>query len=201
MPWRVPSQVVRGEAIPDPAHSSPSAIVRVHSQRIVRTLVERREEFRADPARLHGYIDQELQQIFDREYSARLVLAQHGRGASQAEIDTFASALIDHLLQRYADALLEVDPRFEVKVRNETPLRDGALMRVATEIEREGGPPVRVDYLFRDTREGWRVFDVIVEGISYVQTYRTQFAEQLRGKSLAQVTAELQRGEINVAIE
>lgn len=181
--------------------SSPSAIVSSRSDRILQTLVQRREEFRGDPASLHAYVDSELDAIFDREYSARLVLAQHGRGASQADIDAFASALTGNLLRRYGDALLEVDPKMDVRIKGETPLRDGAIMRVATEIERQGGAPVPIDYLFRDTDQGWKVFDVIVEGVSYVQTYRTQFAEQLRGKSLAQVTAELEQGRIDVGTD
>ena len=85
-----------------------------------------------------------------------------------------------------------------MRIKGETPLREGAIVRVATEIDRPGGAPVLIDYLFRDTDAGWKVFDVIVEGISYVQTYRTQFAELLRRKSLAQVTAELRDGTIDV---
>ena len=179
------------------AHAdSPSALVQAHSDRILKTLVQRRQEFARDPAALHAYVDGALRTLFDREYSARLVLAQHGRGASPEAVNAFAEALTDNLLRRYGDALLEVDPKIDVRVKGETPLREGAIVRVATEIDRQGGAPVPVDYLFRDTEQGWKVFDVIVEGVSYVQTYRTQFGEQLRGKSLAEVTAELEQGRL-----
>jgi len=183
------------------AAESPAALVKDRSQAIIRSLVERRDEFAARPASLHVFVRDQLDGIFDREYSARLVLAQHGRGASREEVDAFARALLDNLLRRYGDALLEVDPGLSVKVTGETPLRGGAIVRVATEIERRGGAPVPVHYLFRETPGGWKVFDVIVEGVSYVQTYRTQFAEQLRSKTLAQVTEELRQGRIDVAAE
>ena len=178
------------------AADSPSALVRAQSDRILKTLVQRREEFRADPSALHVYVDSALRDLFDREYSARLVLAQHSRGATADAVRRFADALTENLMRRYGDALLEVDPKINVRVKGETPLRGGAIVRVATEIERQGGAPVPVDYLFRDTEHGWKVFDVIVEGVSYVQTYRTQFGEQLRSRSLAQVTEELEQGRL-----
>jgi phospholipid transport system substrate-binding protein len=135
----------------------------------------------------------------DREYSARLVLARHARGATPEQIEAFASALTDNLLRRYGTALLDFDPDVDVRVKSETPLRDGKLVRVASEVLRKGGAPVPVDYLFRAVGDDdWKVFDVIVEGVSYVQTYRTQFDEQLRSQNLDQVTAKLRKGELQV---
>lgn len=183
------------------AADSPASLVKQRSQAIITTLVEKRAEFSADPVALHAFVREQLDGIFDHEYSARLVLAQHGRGASQEAVDAFAQALLGNLLRRYGDALLEVDPGLKVSVTGETPLRGGAIVRVATEIERQGGAPVPVHYLFRQTEAGWKVFDVIVEGVSYVQTYRTQFAEQLRNKTLAEVTEELRQGRIDVAAQ
>jgi phospholipid transport system substrate-binding protein len=45
---------------------------------------------------------------------------------------------------------------------------------------RTGAPPVMVDYAMRKTPEGWKIFDVAVEGISLLMVYRAEFAEQLR---------------------
>lgn len=176
----------------------PGAIVAERSNTLLATLVERRDQFRDDPAQLHEYVEGELREIFDREYSARLVLGIHGRGADAEAITAFAEALTDNLLRKYGQALLDVDPKVEVQVAGETPLRDGRIIRVASEIHRQGGAPVPVDYLFRETSQGWKVFDVVVEGVSYVQTYRNQFGEQLRSKSIAQVTRELAEGKIRV---
>jgi phospholipid transport system substrate-binding protein len=72
------------------------------------------------------------------------------------------------------------------------------MVRVASEIHRRGGAPVKVDYLFRGVGEQWLVFDVIVEGVSYVQTFRTQFDDRLRRQSLDEVIDGLNRGEIDV---
>lgn len=178
------------------AGGRPAEVVEARSSAVLKTLTARRDEFRADPSRLHAYVREELTTIFDREYSARLVLGRHSRGVAEDKISAFADALTENLLKRYGDALIDVDPGTDVKVKAETPLRDGKIVRVSSEILRRSGPPVPVDYLFRETANGWLAFDVLVEGVSYVQTYRSQFDELLRTESIDSVTAKLAAGAI-----
>jgi phospholipid transport system substrate-binding protein len=181
------------------ATASPGEIVKTRTHSVLSTLVEQRAAFQADKAKLNAFVKSELDQVMDREYSARLVLGRHGRAASQTQIDAFAAALTDNLLRKYGTAMLDFDPDVDVRVKSETPLQNGKLVRVASEVLRKGGSPVPVDYLFRPDASGeWKLFDVIVEGVSYVQTYRNQFDEQLRNQSLDQVIAKLQAGEIRV---
>lgn len=175
---------------------SPSELVQTRSGSVLKALSERREEFRGNPKALHDFVRGELQSIFDREYSARLVLGRHSRSIEAGKISAFADALTDNLLTRYGDALLDVDPGVEVRVKAETPLRDGKIVRVATEVLRRAGAPVPVDYMFKQTADGWLAFDVIVEGVSYVQTYRSQFDELLRTESIDALTVKLASGAI-----
>lgn len=176
---------------------SPRQIVATHSGLVLRTLVEQRARFRADSNALETFVKREFAKVFDREYSARLVLGRHGRGLSRPELVEFADALADNLIVRYGRALLEFDPHIDVKVVGETPVRDGRMVRVSTEVLRRGGPPVPVAYVFHEKDGSWRVFDVIVEGVSYVQTYRNQFEEMLREHSVAEVTRKLRQGEVD----
>jgi phospholipid transport system substrate-binding protein len=182
------------------AATTPGEIVKTRTDVLLKTLVEQRASFAADPNRLNEFVKTQLNAVMDREYSAQLVLGRHARGAKPEQITAFADALTDSLLRRYGTALLDLDPNVDVNVKSETPLRDGQLIRVASEILRKGGAAVPVDYMFRAGKDGeWKVFDVIVEGVSYVQTYRTQFDEQLRSQTLDQVTAKLRAGEISVS--
>ena len=176
----------------------PADLVVERTRAVLDAIATRREEFRADPAALRGFVKSQLNDVMDRPYAAQLVLARHARGASVQQIQDFAEALTDSLLRRYADALLDVDPGTEVKIAATTPLRDGQMMRVASRIVRRAGEPIQVDYMFRRKGEDWLVFDVIVEGISYVQTYRNQFDEQLRTRTLDEVIAGLHSGEIQL---
>ena len=177
---------------------APSQTVLANSSRIVATLEKRRAEFTKDRAALRQFVRSEFTSIFDRDYAARLVLGRHGRGASDADVRLFADALADGLMARYGSALLDFDTGLKVRVKSETPLRNGAIVKVSSEFLRAGGQSTPVDYLMRKTGANWQVFDVMVEGVSFVQTFRTQFDAPLSQKSIPQVAADLRAGKMQV---
>ena len=144
------------------AAQSAREMIADRSKVMLTALVERREEFRAHPDKMNAFIRAELAATFDNEYSARLVLGRHGRELSSEKVVAFADALSENLMRRYGKAMLEFDPDLDVRVLQETPLRGGKIVRVASEIQRSTGSPVPVDYMLRPVDGGWKVFDVIV---------------------------------------
>lgn len=179
-----------------PAAGSPSQLVLTNSTRILATLESRRAEFSQDRSALRQFIASEFDNIFDRDYSARLVLGVHGRGASDADVKVFADALADSLMQRYGSSLLDLNTKLKVRVKSETPIRGGAIVKVSSEYLRQGNEAVPVDYLMRKVGTQWKVFDVMVEGVSFVQTFRNQFDTPLKQKSIPQVAADIKAGRL-----
>ncbi len=171
-----------------------SKVVLDASSRILTTLQTRRTEFNQNPAALRSYIDSELNRTFDRDYAARLVLGANARGASDADVKLFADAMADNLMQRYGSALLTIQGKPTFRAKGETPLANNRGMRVATELVRSGSETTPVEYLMRQVNGQWKIFDVNIEGISYVQTFRTQFDAPLKQKGIKQVAAELRGG-------
>lgn len=176
--------------------ASPSQLVLGNSTRILATLESRRAEFTQNRAALRSFIASEFDNMFDRDYSARLVLGVHARGASDADVKVFADALADSLMQRYGSSLLDLNSKLKVRVKSETPLRGGAIVKVSSEYLRQGNEPVPVDYLMRKVGTQWKVFDVMVEGVSFVQTFRNQFDAPLKQKSIPQVAADIKAGKL-----
>ena len=175
--------------------ATPGKQVVDNGTRILTTLQQRRAEFQKSPAALKAFINSELSTSFDREYAARLVLGAHGRGASDADVKLFADAMTDNLMQRYGAALVTIEGKPRIKLKSETPLPGNLGVKVSTEVVREGGNPIPVDYLMRDNG-GWKIFDVMVEGVSYVQTFRSQFDAELQRKTIKQVATELRNGQL-----
>lgn len=58
-----------------------------------------------------------------------------------------------------------------------------------------------IDYAFHMTEEGWKAFDVTVEGISYVMTYRNQISPRVQKDGIEKVTADIQAGNITLDSE
>lgn len=166
------------------------------STRILTTLQQRRSEFSSNPASLRSYIDSELNRTFDRDYAARLVLGTHARGASDADIKLFADAMADSLMQRYGSTLLNIQGKPSFRLKGESPLPGNRGVRVSTELVRAGSEPTPVEYWMRNVNGQWKIFDVNIEGISYVQTFRNQFDTPLRQKGIKQVASELHSGSL-----
>ncbi|MFN7135920.1 MAG: phospholipid-binding protein MlaC [Thermomonas sp.] len=175
---------------PQAAAATPGQQIVATGNRVLAILQQRRAEFRKDPAALRAFVNGELRTSFDSLYAARLVLGVHGRGASDADVKLFADALVDNLMQRYGAALLDFEGNPRLRLKGETALPGGRGVKVSTELLRDNGAPVPVDYLVRNNG-GWKIFDVMIEGVSYVQTFRSQFDSPLQQKSIAQVAAEL----------
>jgi phospholipid transport system substrate-binding protein len=175
---------------------TPSQLVLNNSQRVLSTLEKRRAEFSKNRPALRQFISTEFNAMFDRDYAARQVLGRHGRGAAEADVKLFADALADNLMQRYGSSLLDFNTQLRVRVKSEIQLPRGLGVKVSSEFLRQGGEPIPVDYLMRKTGTQWKVFDVMVEGVSYVQTFRSQFDAELQRKTIKQVATELRNGQI-----
>jgi phospholipid transport system substrate-binding protein len=181
---------------PATTQQSPSQMVLDNSQRVLSTLERRRAEFTRDRGALRQFVSSVFSKMFDRDYAARQVLGRHARGADDADVKLFADALADNLMQRYGDSLLDFNTKLRVRVKSETALPRGLGVKVSSEMLRAGGEPVPVDYLMRQTGGTWKVFDVMVEGVSFVQTFRQQFDAELTHKSIRQVAADLRSGQL-----
>lgn len=188
-------------AAPAPAatQSAASGVVLDSANRILATLDSRRAEFKANPVALNQFIKSEFNRSFDADYAARLVLGVHGRGAPAGDVADFAAAMADSLTARYGSSLLDFNTRLSVKVKSEAPLPGGRGMRVTTQMLRAGKDPIPVDYLLRNVGGKWKVFDVMIEGISYVQAFKNQFDAPLSQKSIKQVAADLRAGKLQAS--
>ncbi|TBR10156.1 MAG: ABC transporter substrate-binding protein [Lysobacter sp.] len=174
----------------------PGKLVLDNSSRILATLETRRAEFTKNRGALKQFVAAEFTQMLDRQYSARLVLGMHSRGASQADINAFADALAENLMARYGSSLLDFNTRLTVRVKSETNVANGRATKVSTEMLRQGGDPIPVDYLMHQVNGQWKVFDVLVEGVSFVQTFRSQFDAPLKRAPIAKVAADLKAGRL-----
>jgi len=177
---------------------TPSQLVLENTQRILATLEQRRAEFQNDRAALEAFVTSEFEAMFDKDYAARQVLGRHGRGADDADIAYFADALTSSLLRRYGSSLLDFNTRLQVRIVSENALPRGLGVRVASELLRQGGEPIPMTFLMRQSGGEWKVFDVQVEGVSFVSTFRRQFDNELQNKSIRQVADELRGGRVQV---
>lgn len=157
----------------------------------------RQDELAADRQSLYALIDEILLPRFDRKFAAQLVLAKHWRSADKAQRDRFIDAFYQALLRRYADGLLE----FEQDRVTVLPFR-GDLSKprakVRSTVLLNDGSKVAVDYELVKRDSGWLLFNVVIEGVSYIRNYRTELDSEIRRSSLGAVIERLE-GEAGIS--
>lgn len=176
----------------------PVTIVEETTSSIFQTLDSHREEFAADPTALRAMVREDLLPLIDLEYSARLILGKESRGISETQLSAFSDAMSDVLINRYADGLLEFRSDQQVEVLPMKGSTSEKLTRVRTRIKLDNGGYAPVDYSFHKTADGWKAFDVMVEGISYVITFRNQIAPRVQAEGIEKVTADIRAGNLRV---
>jgi phospholipid transport system substrate-binding protein len=177
----------------------PVSLVISTSSSIFTNLEENLEAYEADPTKLQDLIRSDLLPMLDIHYSARLILGRAGRGIEPQKVDAFAEAMINLLVTRYSVGLLQFRSTEQLRVLPQRGDLNEKLTRVRTRIRLPQGGEAPIDYAFHKTKEGWKAFDLIVEGISYVTTYRNQIMPEVKANGIDSVIERLNSGEMKLA--
>ena len=171
--------------------SGPGELIETSSRIILDTIGANREDFRKHPAKVRALVDEVLLPYFDTRLAAQRVLAQHWRTATPAQRKRFVDAFYKSLLAQYGDALVNfTSDRYEV-----LPARvnqAGTAATVPTRIRRSNGEQIPVNSSLRKTADGWKVWDITVEGISYIKSFQADFGAEIAQKGLEPVIQRLE---------
>lgn len=176
----------------------PFTLIRDATSSLLESLDAHRDQFAENPELLHELVDRDLLPLIDLRYSARLILGAAGRGVPVEKIDAFGEALSNIMLDRYAHVLLNFRSGDQLDVLPIAGKNTAKLTRVRTRVKLDNGRSVPIDYAFHLTEAGWQVFDVTVEGISYVMTFRNQIAPRAEAEGIDKVTEEIRSGTIQL---
>src|SRR5215831_2526934 len=176
------------------AEKGPSEVVEAAAEGMLHALDKDRAAFKRDPAKVGELVNTYLLPHWDTEYSARLVLGKYWRTATPEQRQRFIDAFYHSLLSNYGTALAEFTAdRLKIYPTNVDPAKPIATVR--TEVKRDNGDRVSVNYYMHRTPQGWKAWDVVIDGISYVNSYRTDFGEQIEQQGIDSVIKRLQAGE------
>jgi phospholipid transport system substrate-binding protein len=169
---------------------SPNDVVQAAADALAVALDGRKDELDGDRDALYAMVDDILLPIFDRRYAAQLVLGKHWRNASDDEREDFVEAFYGSLLRKYGDGVLQ----FNQDSMEILPFRgDDTKPRatVKTIVRLDNGTKVPVNYGVVKRESGWMMFDITIEGISYVRNFRTELNAEIQTKGLRAVINRL----------
>lgn len=148
-------------------------------------------EYKDNFAKATTLVDQIINPHVDFDRVSMLVLGKNFKTATPDQRDRFKKEFRLLLVRTYTTAFTEYS---DWKI-NYLPLEgDGndKKVMVKTEILQSGGKPVAVNYRMIQDGAEWKVYDILIEGVSLLQNYRTSFNDQIeQGQSVDQLIASL----------
>ena len=161
------------------AQEAPDALVKRVAQETLQTIKSDPKVQAGDQQRIREVVETKLLPYFDFERITALAMGRNWRQASPEQqkqlVDQFRALLVrtySGALAQYRDQVMDYKP-----LRAEANATD---VTVRTEVMRQGQAPVQIDYSMTKSSSGWRVYDVIVGGVSLVTNYRDEFNEQIK---------------------
>jgi phospholipid transport system substrate-binding protein len=179
---------------PAAAGDDPTEVVQSAAQSMLTELDKDRDAYRRDPAKVAQLVDKYLLPHFDTGFAAQLVLGKFWRTATPEQRQRFIDAFYHSLLNNYGSALVDFTAdRLKIFPTKVDPGAERTTVR--TEVKRNNGDRVSVNYYLRKTKEGWKAWDVVIDGISYVNSYREDFGPQIESQGIDAVIKRLESGE------
>ena len=152
---------------------------------------ENKERLNNEKEELYSIIDQTLSPYFQKRYAGRLVLNQHWKGASKNQRQRFTEGLYQSLVRSYALTLLNFDIS-QINVLTHSPItNETKKITVKSEVMYKG-ELIPMNFSFGKFKEGWRFYDVRIEGVSYIKNYRNQFKAEIQTNGLDSVILRLE---------
>jgi phospholipid transport system substrate-binding protein len=177
---------------------APDALVRRTTDEIVAE-IRKDKELTTNARKLLELVDTKVLPHFNFTRMTMLAVGRPWRDATPAQRGRLVQEFRTLLVRTYSTALAQYSNQtIEVKPAAAKPGDSEATVR--TQIIQPGGQPIAMDYRMEHTPQGWKVFDVSIEGVSIVTTYRSSFATEVsKGgidgliKSLAAQNARLEQ--------
>ena len=172
------------------AEMAPDALVKKTAEEVL-TIVKTDKDIQAgNQQKIFAVAEEKILPNFDFDRVCRMVLGKNWKSATPEQQAAFKKEFRSLLLRTYASAL----GKYQDQVIEYKPLRmeAGATnVTVKTQILQSGGQPIAVDYSLVKANEGWKVYDIVIENVSLVTNYRSQFSNEVRQNGLDSLIKKL----------
>ncbi|QQB36202.1 ABC transporter substrate-binding protein [Achromobacter deleyi] len=130
-------------------------------------------------ARINQVVNEHILPYVNFQKTTRLAAGRYWRQATEQQRTALADAFRGTLVRTYSGALTRVTSGTTITALpfRGDPKADDVVVR--TLISQPNGQPVGVDYRLEKTPQGWKIYDMNVEGIWLIENYRNQFAQQI----------------------
>lgn len=161
----------------------PEELVKKLTSDVMSTIKTDKDLAAGDKRKALQLAEEKILPHIDFQEATRLAVGRAWRDATPEQrkklVDEFRSMLVrtySNALEGYQGQEMKVLPSRNKAGDNEATVRN--------QFTRGGGKPVPIDYQMRKTDSGWKIYDITVEGISLVLTYRSEFDQVVKQEGI-----------------
>jgi phospholipid transport system substrate-binding protein len=161
------------------AEIGPDELVKKTAEEVLEIVKSDKDIQAGNQQKIFALAEAKILPNFDFDRVSRLVLGRNWANASKEQQAQFQKEFRTLLLRTYASAL----SKYQNQTIQYLPFRtqpDATRATVKTQILQPGGQPIAIDYTLEKGANGWKVFDIVIEGVSLVTNYRSQFNSEIR---------------------
>ncbi|HIE55753.1 MAG TPA: ABC transporter substrate-binding protein [Chromatiaceae bacterium] len=175
------------------AEEDPQQLVRNTAEYVLSQVRARKAELEKDSSGIYDLVQEKVIPHFDFRLMTRAVVGRYWRQASEKQRERLIHEFRELLVRTYATMLLSYsDERVEYLPFRGKP-QDQRVMVNTKIFTSDGAPPVPISYrLYRKNGE-WKVYDVVVDGVSLLSNYRKSFAAEIRKNGIDGLIASLEQ--------
>jgi len=156
---------------------APDALVKKTTDEII-DRIRKDKSLVSDSRKLLEMVDAVVLPHFNFNRMTMLAVGRAWRDATPGQRDQLIQQFRTLLVRTYSTALEQYsNQKIEVRPANVKPADTETTVRMV--INQPGGQPIVMEYRMEKTPNGWKVYDVIVEGVSIVTTYRSTFSAEI----------------------
>ena len=161
------------------AIESPVALLERTSQQVIKILQDDHDLLQEDPGRVYAIVDEYILPHLDDVTMAKLAMGKNWRKASKEQKMAFVVEFRNLLVRTYSKSLIEFSDQ-EIKFFPVKLEADAKKTSVKAEVIQPGGPVIPMAYRVRIKNNEWKVYDIKIDGISLVTSYRGTFTQEIR---------------------
>ncbi len=183
----------------------PGELIKVNTIKMLHSINDSRAEIKKTPEKLTSLVEEVILPHLDFIAASKMVMGKYWRRAEKEQKIKFIRQFRLLLLRFYSSALSEYLNGQDKILKDDlikyfpTKLKEGeTAITVRGEVQQDSGPAIPIYYRMHLTKKGWKIYDVSVEGISMITTYKNNFATQFRNDGIDALIASLEEKNSNM---
>lgn len=157
---------------------APDVLIKETAQDVISIIKQDKDIQSGNQKKVLALVDAKVLPNFDFNRMTQLAAGKYWRQATPEQKKALTTEFRNMLVRTYTKAFtMYRDQTIEVKPLKLAPTDTETTVK--TQIVKVGGQPTAVDYQMKKADDGWKVFDVVIEGVSMVTSYRGTFTSQI----------------------